>query len=90
MESVKLLSSWLERAVLGYMASNGQVPTHGGYLDATDSGVRPPDLVPQTEGAPAPPFRFTGLPRVAARAPGPAMQGLLALLTYLADRKSVV
>jgi hypothetical protein len=66
------------------MAGNGQAPTHGGFVDATDSGVRPPDLVPQIEDAPAPPFRFTGPPRVAARAPGPAMQGLLALLTYLA------
>jgi hypothetical protein len=53
-------------------------------VDATDSGVRPPGPAPQIEGAPAPPFRFTGLPQIASRAPGPAMQGLLALAIYLA------
>jgi hypothetical protein len=53
-------------------------------VDATDFRVRPPGPAPQIEEAPAPPFRFTGLPRVAARAPGPAMQGLLALAIYLA------
>jgi hypothetical protein len=53
-------------------------------VDAIDPGTRQVDAVPQTAVSAAPPFGFTGLRPLMARAPGPALQGLLALAIYLA------
>jgi hypothetical protein len=52
-------------------------------VDATDSGTRQVDAVPQAAVSATPPSRFTGPWQFVARAPGPALQGLLALAIYL-------
>jgi hypothetical protein len=57
-------------------------------VTAINSGTRQLDPVPvapapDTAGSPDPPFRFTGPRRLFARAPGPTLQGLLALAIYL-------
>jgi len=53
-------------------------------VDATDFGVRQVDAVPDAAVPPVPPSWFTGLRRLVTRAPRPALQGLLALVLYLA------
>ena len=56
-------------------------------MAATNSGLQRPDTATPTavpSVPPAPPFRSAGLRRLVTRAPGPALQGLLALTIYLA------
>ena len=57
-------------------------------MNAINSGTRQLDPVaadpaPDTAASPDQPFRFTGPRQLFARAPGPAVQGLLALAIYL-------
>ena len=55
----------------------------GGYVDATDSGTRLADAVPDTAVSPVPPDRFTALGQFFARFSGPVPQGVFALVIYL-------
>ena len=55
----------------------------GGYVDATDSGTRLADAVPDTAVSPVPPDRFTALGQFFARLSGPVSQGVFALVIYL-------
>ena len=52
-------------------------------MDATDSLARQVDEVPPSAVPPEPPSRFARLRRLAARVPGPVIQGLLAFVVYL-------
>jgi hypothetical protein len=52
-------------------------------VNATDSLVQQVDQGPPNAVSPVPPSRFTRLRQLVARAPGPALQGLLALAVYL-------
>ena len=64
-------------------------PTHGGHVDATDSGTRLAGPVPRIEDSPVAdspvaPFRGAVSRLLAIRVPSPVLQGLLALAIYLA------
>jgi hypothetical protein len=52
-------------------------------VNAIDSGIRQVDAVPDVAVSADPPSRFTPLWQLVNRVPGPALQGLLALATYL-------
>jgi hypothetical protein len=52
-------------------------------VDATDASVRQADEVPPAAVSSEPPSRLARLRRVAARVPGPVLQGLLAFAVYL-------
>jgi hypothetical protein len=56
----------------------------GRYVDATDSGIRQAEAVPETAASPVPRFRFAALRQYITGVPRPVLQGLLALAIYLA------
>src|ERR1700722_2149620 len=65
------------------MSGDAQDQGRRRHVDATDSSVRQVDEVPPSAVPPEPPSRFARLRQLAARGPGPVIQGLLAFAVYL-------